>query len=617
MNTGKFIRLTQYISSGILLLLLAGCERDVDVLSPATYPTNPEVFIDGFSSGLGYAAFGGSLTTAFDVDKDITFNQSKASMRFAVPDANDPLGAYAGGVFFTKVARDLSGYNALTFWAKASQSASIDLVGFGNDLGESKYQATISGLGVTTIWKKYIIPLPDPSKLTAERGMFFYSEGPEDGKGYTFWIDEVKFENLGTIAHPEYAILNGENQVETSVIGVSKTIGGLILVYNLPTGINQILNVAPAYYVFKSSNPSIAEVDASGKVSVKGGPGNALISASVGDKVVNGSLTIKSMGAFVHAPVPVQDPAKVISVFSDTYQNVPVDYYNGFWAPYQTTLSADFAVNGDHILHYTNFNFVGIQMSPPTVNASSMTHLHVDIFIPNILSSNGQLRIELADNAGGGTGLFTTDIPVAQSQQWISLNIPFSSFAGLNSRSALWQIVFVNVASNISSFYADNIYFFNGAPPTAPATPAPAPAHSAADVIAVYSGAYTVIPGTNINPNWGQATVVTELQIQGNNTLKYAGLNYQGIQLGTSQNVSGMTYLHLDFWTANSTLLKVYLISPGPVETGYSLTVPTSGWTSIDIPLTSFSPVNLSDVIQFKFDGNGDIYLDNIYFRKN
>ena len=36
--------------------------------------------------------------------------------------------------------------------------------------------------------------------------MFYYSEGPEDGNGYTFWIDEVKFENLGTVAHPKSAI---------------------------------------------------------------------------------------------------------------------------------------------------------------------------------------------------------------------------------------------------------------------------------------------------------------------------------------------------------------------------------------------------------------------------
>jgi len=92
-------------------------------------------------------------------------------------------------------------------------------------------------------------------------------------------------------------------------------------------------------------------------------------------------------------------------------------------------------------------------------------------------------------------------------------------------------------------------------------------------------------------------------------------LNYQGIELGSSQNVSAMTHLHLDFWTANSTDLRVFLISPGPAEKAYTLTVPTSGWTSIDIPLTEFSPtVNLANVFQFKFEGNGKIYLDNILF---
>ncbi|MBK8704681.1 MAG: hypothetical protein IPN33_14480 [Saprospiraceae bacterium] len=134
-------------------------------------------------------------------------------------------------------------------------------------------------------------------------------------------------------------------------------------------------------------------------------------------------------------------------------------------------------------------------------------------------------------------------------------------------------------------------------------------------MIAVFSDAYSVIAGTELNPNWGQATVVTQTPIQGNNTLKYAGLNYQGIQLGSPQNVSAMNFLHLDFWTANSASLKVFIISTGPVETPFTLTVPTAGWSSIDIPMSAFAPVNLSDVIQLKFEGNGDIFLDNIYFR--
>ena len=618
MKTNIVIRLVKYIPMGILSLLLLGCERELDDLSPAAYPTNPNVFINSFSAGLNYAAFGGSVPTAFDVDTEVTYkNTSDASMRFEVPDAGDPRGAYAGGAFFTDAGRDLTGYDALTVWAKASKAANLDIVGFGNDLGASKYQASISGLPVTTNWQKYIIPLPDPSKLTAERGMFFYSEGPEDGRGYTFWIDELKFEKLGTIAHPKHTILNGEDQVETSFIGVTKAISGLSSVFNLPSGVNQAVNVAPAYFEFTSSDESIATVDEFGTVTVVGGPGNAEITATVNGVAAQGSLTIQSSGNFQLAPTPTRDPNNVISIFSDAYNNVPVDYYNGFWEPFQTTLSADFTIGGDNILHYTNFNFVGIQFTSPTINATPMTHLHVDIYFPNTLAANARFKIEVVDFGTGGTGAFSTNISVAQSQQWISLDIPFSNFAGLSNRANLAQIIFVDDLGNIPSFYADNIYLYNvGTPPVAPTTPAPTPTHSAADVISVFSDAYAAIPGTDLNPNWGQATVVTQVPIAGNNTLKYAGLNYQGIQLGSSQNASAMGFLHLDFWTANSTVLNVFLISPGPVETAFSLTVPTSGWSSVNIPLSAFAPVNLSDVIQLKFEGNGDIYLDNIYFRK-
>jgi len=77
-----------------------------------------------------------------------------------------------------------------------------------------------------------------------------------------------------------------------------------------------------------------------------------------------------------------------------------------------------------------------------------------------------------------------------------------------------------------------------------------------------------------------------------------------------------MTYVHLDYWTANSTAFNVFLISPGPLETGKALEVPKTAWTSVDILLTDFTAPKLTEIFQMKFDGNGDIYLDNIYFHK-
>lgn len=464
----KFIskyKLPAILGSAFVLFAFGGCERELIDPQPALFPNNPLVFIDEFSSGLNYAAFGGSNPKAFQVDNEVTYNNSKASMRIEVPNENDAAGAYAGGCYFTSVGRDLSAYTALTFWAKASQAANIDVVGFGNDLGPSTYQVTLNNLEINTNWKKYYIPIPDPSRLKAERGMFFYSEGPENGLGYTFWIDEVKFEDLGTIAHANPAILLGEDQSITSFSGISSQIGGLSATYNLPSGVNQTQNLAPAYFTFKSSNESVATVSTTGLVNVIGGPGVAIITAKTGDTDAEGSLTINSQGTFATAPNPTDAPENVISIFSDAYTNQPVEYYNGYWAPFQTTLSADFEVNGNHILNYTDFNFVGIQFSQPTIDVTSMSNIRLDLYFPNEIAPGTVFKIQLVDfgadaaYGGGDDASHTLTINSSSfvSQQWISLDLALTLFTGLTSRNHLAQIIFEG--SNVSNFYVDNIYF--------------------------------------------------------------------------------------------------------------------------------------------------------------
>jgi hypothetical protein len=125
------------------------------------------------------------------------------------------------------------------------------------------------------------------------------------------------------------------------------------------------------------------------------------------------------------------------------------------------------------------------------------------------------------------------------------------------------------------------------------------------------------VPNTNYNPNWGQSTVVTvNYVVAGDSTLKYEGLNYQGTEF-TNQDVSGYDYLHVDFWTPNSTTLDFFLISPGGLEKEYNLPITVEQWVSVDIPLTHYSPpVDLTDVYQFKVVGNGTVYFDNWYFYK-
>jgi hypothetical protein len=602
--------------TALILMISFSCEREFDRMIPADFPSDGDVFIDGFSAGLAYEAFGD--VKAFDVDKDVRY-KGQASMRFAVPDEGQT-GGFAGGRFITTTPRDLSGFDALTFWAKATRAAEIDILGFGFNAEGSKHSAALYGTKVNTNWKQYIIPIPDAAKLKRENGMFYYIEGPEEGSGYTFWIDEVKFEKLGTIAHTKPAILEGKDETNNAFNSVKIPITGLSYMANLPNGVNQNVQIAPSYFTFASSDESVATVNEEGLVTVTG-EGTSVVTAKLAGEEATGSLTVESAGEFIHAPDPGIGADSVISIFSNHYENVPVDYYNGYWQPFQTTLSADFTVNGDDVLNYTNFNFVGIQFTAPTIDASDMTHLHLDIFVPNDVNPADKLGIKIVDLGANGTFdppnsevAYTIEGSEMVSKNWISVDI---SLDGLSTKATLAQIVFENLDSELSGFYVDNIYLYNAGEivGSGPEEAAPDPTHDPANVISIYSDSYTNLEGTDY-PDWGQSTVLSDIVIDGNNTLKMAGLDYQGIQLASSLDASGMEYLHIDYWSENSAALNSFLISSGPVEKANALMVPTTGWMSVDIPLSEFSPVDLADIIQMKFDGNGDIYMDNIYFYK-
>ena len=193
---------------------------------------------------------------------------------------------------------------------------------------------------------------------------------------------------------------------------------------------------------------------------------------------------------------------------------------------------------------------------------------------------------------------------------WQSVDIPLTAFSPV----VLTDVIQLKVVGT-GTVYFDNIYFYTPAVvATEPTIAAPTP--TATNVISIFSDAYTNVAGTDFSPNWNQdpPVVVSQVAIAGNNTLKYANLSYQGTQFGSSQNVSSKTTVHVDYWTADAASLQLFLISPGPVEKAYTFTVVKGAWQSVDIPLTAFSPVVLTDVIQLKVVGTGTVYFDNIYF---
>jgi len=457
------------------MFIALACERSVDGLEEPGFTENPDVFIDGFSSGLNYLPFADSDQDAFSVDTDDTYNNTAASMRFDVPNVGDPEGGYAGAIFRDENGgRNLTSYNALTFYAKGTVAGTLNEIGFGQDFGENEFIVSLNNTKLTTNWEQYVVPIPDASNLTAEQGLLWYAEGPEDGDGYSFWLDEVKFENLEDLAQPRPVIQNGEEVTQTSFIGANVAITGLNYTANTVTpdgvAVDVTVNAAPAYYTFFSSDPSVATVNEEGQISVVG-EGTSEITASLAGNDAQGKLIVESIGEFSPAPTPTEASENVISVFSDAYDNVPVDYYNGFFnGDGQTTQGgtgpggADITVNGDGVINYTDLNFVGIGafQNVPSIDASSMTHFSVDIYVNEEVESGDFIRLQLINSVGSNesSGSVTINSNTLLENDWVSLDIPLANFGGLSDRSQIGLIFFISDAT-ISDIYVDNIYFYD------------------------------------------------------------------------------------------------------------------------------------------------------------
>lgn len=321
----------------------------------------------------------------------------------------------------------------------------------------------------------------------------------------------------------------------------------------------------------------------------------------------------------VAAQAPTLDESLVISLFSDAYDNVTVDTWRTEWSDAVLT---DTLITGDAVKKYSQLNFVGIEAVSSPIDATSMTHFHVDVWTADATEIKIKLVDFGADGAFDGGDDVEHEIVIENptQEEWVSLNIPLSNFTGLTTQAHIAQLIFVGAPTKGNTIFIDNIYFYDGSG-SAPATAAPAPTQAQADVISIYSDAYTNIEGVDTNPFWGQNTVVTTETVEGDNVLLLSGLNYQGIDFHLNmQDVSSKTMVHLDVWSVESVTFNFSLISDGPNEVPVVVTSDAGAWKSIDIPLSDFiSQVDLTKIIQFKFDDGGSgsaptFYIDNLYF---
>ena len=623
------------VAASVLFAFAIACERDLTELDPATFPPEAEVFYDDFGPGVAYSAFGGSKVDALSIENDEVY-RGTAALRFTVPAPNDPSGGYAGGAFHSTVPRDLSGFDALTFWARASTAATLDRVGIGNDnTGTSRFPATLDGLSLSTRWTKYAVPLPLPSVLAEERGLFQVADASEYPVGYDLFFDDVQFERLGTIINPRPAI--DTRTVSGEVSGVL-TVSGTRVTFDV-NGTDVTVGTAPGYFTFSSSHPDIATVRPDGSISLVR-PGTATITAALGPTPATGTLTVNVDTPPTDAPpVPTVPAGDVISLFSDAYDDVPVDTWSAEWDQADVQ---DLIIAGNAVKKYSNLAFAGIEFTSALVDATTMTHVHVDLWT----NDASVFRIKLVDFGangvfGGGDDtehevtLRPASTPPIAPGEWNTLDIPLDAFAGLASRNHLAQLIISGASPTV---YLDNIYFLRTettVPTGGPTRPAPRPDDPADDVTSLYSDAYTDVTVDTWSAEWDQADVV-DVEIAGDKVKKYTSLAFAGIEFTSATlDVTDMTHFRMDIWTPDETsaaAFKVKLVDfgangvydGGGDDSEHEVTVTaaeglaTGTWVQLDLPLANFAGLAAREhVAQLIISGDPNtVYVDNVYFRR-
>jgi uncharacterized protein YjdB len=419
------------------------------------------VFADGYGAGVSFAGFSGAVNA---VSLDTAEKHSgTTALKILVP-----AGGYTGGALVSDANKNLTAYDAVTFWAKASKAATLDTAGLGVTAASTTWLAEWRGAPLTTAWTKYVVPIPLAAKLTASGGLFHFAENAAEG-AYTIWIDDVSYETLGSgvIRDPVPAVPGRSlsKQVGETVAVDQPTVGFTV------NGASRTIVAARPYFSFTSSSPGVASVDANGLISALA-VGTSSITARLGARDATGvtTITVTAPSApAVAAPAPTRPAAGVISLFSDAYPSVTVDTWLASWS---NAMLADVLVAGNNTKKYTNDVYAGVEFfATATVDASAMVAFHLDVWTPD----STQLRIKLvdfgADRLPGGAGAnadseaeLTFDAastPPLVTGSWMQLDLPFTAFRALNPSLDVAHLAQLVISGSTSTIYVDNVYFHN------------------------------------------------------------------------------------------------------------------------------------------------------------
>ena len=335
------------------------------------------------------------------------------------------------------------------------------------------------------------------------------------------------------------------------------------------------------------------------------------------DDIKKGEEAQKDPTVAPDAPTAAQE--NVFSIFSDVYTDPANINYFPNWG--QSTTYEMISLDGDNVIKYDNANYQGIDIGE-SVDATAFEFVNIAVWSGDYTSIPFFLISSTGENA--------VNLEVMPNQ-WNIIQIPLSEFTsqGLDI-SDVFQFKFDVQPDNGGSFYIDNLYFSNEVlvPPTEPVSAAASPTEPEANVISLFSDAYTNVTVDTWRTDWSDA-VYSETTVEGNNIKLYDQLNFVGIETVANQvDASAMTHFHVDYWTGNATAFRVKLVDFGPdaafdggddTEHEIEFTVTPNTWVKLDIPLSDFTGLsNTSNIAQYIFSANptaeATVYIDNVYF---
>lgn len=286
--------------------------------------------------------------------------------------------------------------------------------------------------------------------------------------------------------------------------------------------------------------------------------------------------------------------------------------------------------------------FTALVNGAPWAGFESVHGQGIGVF--NLTAANCQIKMMVYKSVISNVGLkFATPSGASSGEilvsntlvnQWEELTFNFTNVISAPTSIGIDQIIIFpdfGQRSDNNICYIDNIKFSNqdGSQSAAPMTPAPTPTYPTAAVISLFSNPYTNVAVDTWQAPWSSAQL-TDIQIQGNDTKRYSAMNFAGIEtLGANQlDLSNMTHLRLDYWTANMNPFKVKLVDFGndgqyaggdDSESELSFQPIAQNWNTLELALVQFTNLNsLSHFSQLILSGEpvgtGVVFVDNVLF---